>query len=316
MTSLKIFMIILIVIILILLLFLILRKIRKETFITTKVITNNLHHTIGNPSNYISIKTIPFTTLSNISNKGNNITYDEWEQLLEDARKDPQCKGIIIDNLTNQFMKSYKNIEISSTLNTTENNHNRVWLLYDTNIINSSIINNSNISVGKLPNSNTNLSANSININNDDTNSNVVCVTDNQGKECLNTADIYHLSKMPLVFDTNDNICLYDSNKIPVCIGKEELQMLSGKRNFKLKIINTNNPYQNTFLNQKTDNISTGGVLQVSYYNNNEQISVGRNLTGYGLGTTEDEGQDFSFYINTPSDGVPVESIKCADCKP
>ena len=215
-----------------------------------------------------------------------------------------------------QFMKSYKNIEISSTLNTTENNHNRVWLLYDTNIINSSIINNSNISVGKLPNSNTNLSANSININNDDTNSNVVCVTDNQGKECLNTADIYHLSKMPLVFDTNDNICLYDSNKIPVCIGKEELQMLSGKRNFKLKIINTNNPYQNTFLNQKTDNISTGGVLQVSYYNNNEQISVGRNLTGYGLGTTEDEGQDFSFYINTPSDGVPVESIKCADCKP
>ena len=309
-------MIILIVIILILLLFLILRKIRKETFITTKVITNNLHHTIGNPSNYISIKTIPFTTLSNISNKGNNITYDEWEQLLEDARKDPQCKGIIIDNLTNQFMKSYKNIEISSTLNTTENNHNRVWLLYDTNIINSSIINNSNISVGKLPNSNTNLSANSININNDDTNSNVVCVTDNQGKECLNTADIYHLSKMPLVFDTNDNICLYDSNKIPVCIGKEELQMLSGKRNFKLKIINTNNPYQNTFLNQKTDNISTGGVLQVSYYNNNEQISVGRNLTGYGLGTTEDEGQDFSFYINTPSDGVPVESIKCADCKP
>lgn len=280
---------------------------------------NKLYSTIGYPSNFISTGAVPFTNLTNLSSKGNSITYNEWLNLVNEAKNDSNCKAIVLDLQTNVFMKSYSILEkvYMNELTNKTNNNNPVWKIYEPSTINYPIINNSNISVNnKVGGPDTNLSSNSININNDRTDTNVVCVTDNQGQECLNTDDLYHISKLPIVFKDNDEICLYDNNKIPVCIGKDAIQILSGTRDFKLKSINAKNPNQNSFLQEKTENISQGGEMQVNDYYNNSQLSIGRNLNGYGLSTKESDGTSFSFYIDTPKSGEPVESVKCATCIP
>lgn len=134
-------------------------------------------------------------------------------------------------------------------------------------------------SIGIQENPNSNFIATikgDLNLKKPNTNDNVICLEDSEGRACLNTNDIYHINKLPLAYPENQQICLRDSGNNTICVNKNDLSLLSGQKSFKLYSIYPDNPNQRAFL---TDSSFTIPRETLALQNYNRSLNYYRSRT-------------------------------------
>jgi hypothetical protein len=142
------------------------------------------------------------------------------------------------------------------------------WVINSSILESDIIVKNKNIGINNEPNILHYLDVNgSMVIETDDNNKENICLSDDDGVECLTRNDIYNINKAPIVFQPNEVLCLKDNKGVPVCINENELGILTGTSKFKLRNISTTDYNANNYISTGKVDLKGGEATLSTYVN-------------------------------------------------